>query len=63
MPATETAPAGGVPTTWQRVPLAPGVELHYIMSGDARTNELVDRLAEAAGRILAAMPENNGEAI
>lgn len=56
LPATESAP-----TTWQRVPLAPGVELHYLMSGDARTNELVDRLVEAAGRILAEMPENNGE--
>jgi hypothetical protein len=33
------------------------------MSGDARTNELVDRLVEAAGRILAAMPESNGEEI
>jgi DNA-binding transcriptional MerR regulator len=58
LPATEAAP-----TTWQRVPLAPGVELHYIMSGDARTNELVDRLVEAAGRILAEMPEKHGEEI
>ncbi|HEX6608336.1 MAG TPA: MerR family transcriptional regulator [Chloroflexia bacterium] len=56
LPAIEPAP-----TTWQRVPLAPGVELHYLMSGDARTNELVDRLVEAAGRILAEMPESNGE--
>jgi hypothetical protein len=62
LPASE-APATGTPTTWQRVPLAPGVELHYLMSGDARTNELVDRLVEAAGRILAEMPENNGEEI
>jgi DNA-binding transcriptional MerR regulator len=58
LPATEAAP-----TTWQRVPLAPGVELHSIMSGDARTNELVDRLVEAAGRILAEMPEKHGEEI
>jgi DNA-binding transcriptional MerR regulator len=58
LPATEPAP-----TTWQRVPLAPGVELHYLMRGDARTNELVDRLIEAAGHILAAMPENKGEEI
>ena len=58
LPATEAAA-----TTWQRVPLAPGVELHYLMSDDARTNELVDRLVETAGRILAEMPENNGEEI
>jgi DNA-binding transcriptional MerR regulator len=48
------------PTSWQRVQLGEGIELHYIASTDARFNEMVTRLIEAAHRILDEGP-GNGE--
>ncbi len=39
-------------STWQRVSLAPGIELHYLLTGDARVMERVTMLIEAARRIL-----------
>jgi hypothetical protein len=47
--------------TWQRVLLAPGVELHYLATGDARFHETVARLIEAARHMLEATPEKAGE--
>jgi DNA-binding transcriptional MerR regulator len=41
---------------WQRVPLAPGIELHYQLLGDAQFNEIVARLIEVARHILEAFP-------
>jgi DNA-binding transcriptional MerR regulator len=48
------------PTSWQRVQLGEGIELHYLASQDARFNEMVSRLIEAAHRILDEGP-GNGE--
>jgi len=62
---TETAPlpdrGQAAPTTWQRIALAPGIELHVAATGDARQHQIVDRLVEAAGRILADPPEKDRE--
>lgn len=44
-------------STWQRLTLTPGVELHYLTTGEARIKHVVDRLLEAAGPILEAFPE------
>jgi hypothetical protein len=49
------------PTTWQRIALAPGIELHVAAPADARQNHIVARLIRAAGRILAEPPEKEGE--
>jgi DNA-binding transcriptional MerR regulator len=43
--------------TWQRISLAPGIELHYTVSDDARFNKIVERLVEAAVHLLEALPE------
>lgn len=53
-PATreDTAAYIDQPATWQRVTLAPGIELHYVLSGDAHHTETVARLLEAARHIL-----------
>jgi len=48
------------PTSWQRVQVGEGIELHYLASDDARFNEMVTRLIEAAHRILDEGP-GNGE--
>jgi DNA-binding transcriptional MerR regulator len=48
------------PTSWQRVQLGEGIELHYLASDDSRFNEMVTRLIEAAHRILDEGP-GNGE--
>jgi DNA-binding transcriptional MerR regulator len=54
-PAEPTLP---VPSdTWQRISLAPGIELHYTVSDDARFNAIVERLVEAAVHILEELPE------
>jgi DNA-binding transcriptional MerR regulator len=47
--------------TWQRISLAPGLELHYAATGDARFNTLVERLVEAAVHILDEFPEKAAE--
>jgi DNA-binding transcriptional MerR regulator len=52
-----TVPA---PTSWQRVQLGEGIELHYVTSTDARFNNMVSRLIDAAHRILDEGP-GNGE--
>jgi DNA-binding transcriptional MerR regulator len=44
-------------TTWRRVALAPGIELHYLASGDARVDRLATRIAEAATHILEESPD------
>jgi DNA-binding transcriptional MerR regulator len=48
------------PTSWQRVKLGEGIELHYVATGDARFNEMVMRLIESARRVLDEGP-GNGE--
>jgi DNA-binding transcriptional MerR regulator len=59
-----SAPAAGKggtwpePEPWQRVTLAPGIELHYIPSDDARFNELVSRVIQAARPLPDQTPEN-----
>jgi hypothetical protein len=45
--------------TWQRVLLAPGIELHYAVTGDAAFNQKVARLIEAAAKALEEAPEHN----
>jgi DNA-binding transcriptional MerR regulator len=52
--------SGGSATAWQRVQLGEGIELHYLASDDARFNEMVARLVEAAHLILDEGP-GNGE--
>lgn len=54
--------SGDIPAAvpWQRVTLAPGIELHYIPGDDARLNELVSRIIQAA-RPLPEPPPENGE--
>jgi DNA-binding transcriptional MerR regulator len=54
----EQAPAGVQASTWERIDLGEGVELHYPAQADARTREKVARLIEAARRILGKDPEN-----
>jgi hypothetical protein len=54
------AVAGTSPSSWERVNLGEGVELHYPAQADARTRGNVARLIEAARRILGKDP-GNGE--
>jgi DNA-binding transcriptional MerR regulator len=54
----EQAPAGGQASTWERIDLGEGIELHYPARADARTRDKVARLIEAARRILGNNPEN-----
>ncbi|HYO50788.1 MAG TPA: helix-turn-helix domain-containing protein [Chloroflexia bacterium] len=51
------------PATWQRVTLAPGIELHYILSGDAHHTDTVARLLDAARHILDEGPGKDTEEI
>jgi DNA-binding transcriptional MerR regulator len=54
----------GDATTWRRVTLTPGIELHYATdetTADARANLIVGRLIEAARRILEELPEKETE--
>ncbi len=60
VPAQAAAPEAA-PSTWQRVPLAPGVELHYITPGTPRQRHFVARLRDAASRIWDALPEKDVE--
>ena len=46
------------PTTWERVSLGEGVELHYLAGGSAHVKGKVARLIEAARHILGKDPEN-----
>jgi DNA-binding transcriptional MerR regulator len=57
-PAAEESSTLPEPEQWQRVTLAPGVELHYIPSDDARLNELVTRIIQAARPLPEDTPEN-----
>ena len=41
-----------MPTSWQRVQLGEGIELHYVATADARFNEMVMRLIDTARRVL-----------
>lgn len=51
---TSTPPAQGAPAgVWQRVALAPGVELHYQPSGDKARDSAIARLIGAAARLFA----------
>jgi DNA-binding transcriptional MerR regulator len=52
-PEADVEPAA---TTWQRVTLTPGIELHYLASGDARIDRLAARISEAAKHILEESP-------
>jgi DNA-binding transcriptional MerR regulator len=49
------------PATWQRVTLAPGIELHYALSGDAHHTQTVARLLDAARHILDEGPGKDTE--
>lgn len=51
------------PATWQRVTLAPGIELHYVHSGDAHHTETVARLLDAVRHILDEGPGKDTEEI
>ncbi|HYP39356.1 MAG TPA: helix-turn-helix domain-containing protein [Chloroflexia bacterium] len=51
------------PATWQRVTLAQGIELHYVLSGDAHHTETVARLLDAARHILDEGPGKDTEEI
>ena len=51
------------PATWQRVTLAPGIELHYTLSGDAHHTDTVARLLDAARHILDDGPGKDTEEI
>lgn len=51
------------PATWQRVTMAPGIELHYTLSGDAHHTETVARLLDAARHILDEGPGKDTEEI
>ena len=55
--ASTAQPVAGQETTWRRVALAPGIELHFQQTNDARINETVARLLEAAARVLEKLPE------
>lgn len=57
-PAEASGEALPAPEPWQRVTLAPGIELHYIPSDDARFNELVSRIIQAARYLPEQTPEN-----
>jgi hypothetical protein len=57
-PAADVSGTLPEPEPWQRVTLAPGVELHYIPSDDARLNELVTRIIQAARPLPEQTPEN-----
>ena len=58
--AESPSAAHGPPSTWERVHLGEGVELHYPAGTNARTGGKVARLIEAARRILGKDP-GNGE--
>jgi DNA-binding transcriptional MerR regulator len=62
-PATRQDQAAYIdqPATWQRVTLAPGIELHYAQSGDAHHTETVARLLDAARHILDEGPGKDTE--
>jgi DNA-binding transcriptional MerR regulator len=51
------------PATWQRVTLAPGIELHYTQSADAHHTEAVAWLLDAARHILDEGPGKDTEEI
>jgi DNA-binding transcriptional MerR regulator len=57
---TEKGEGAHTPTSWQRVKLGEGIELHYAATGDTRFNEMVMRLIETARRVLDEGP-GNGE--
>ena len=57
-PAADVSGTLPAPVPWQRVTLAPGIELHYIPSDDARLNELVSRIIQAAHPLPDRSPEN-----
>ncbi len=59
-PATER-PTPGQSEQWQRITLAPGIELHYTITDDARFNDIVERLVQAATHILDQVPEKAAE--
>jgi DNA-binding transcriptional MerR regulator len=54
-------PSGEAPTTWQRVSLGDGVELHVPAEGDAHLKHKVAQLIEAARRILGREQEDGPE--
>lgn len=56
----EQSGVAGRPSTWERVSLGDGVELHYPTGANADTRGKVARLIEAARRILG-MDPGNGE--
>ena len=43
---------------WQRITIAPGIELHFVLTDDAQTNSIAAQILEAAQEIL---EENTGE--
>ena len=52
MIAAETGSDDASGSVWRRVTLAPGVELHYQLSGDRRRDEAIAHLIRAASSIL-----------
>jgi|SRR5579859_371482 len=56
------APEPAAPaSTWQRIVLAPGLELHHVVPVDARLSTIIARLVEAVRQILESVPEQTGE--
>lgn len=59
--APQSAPPPADETTWHRVTVAPGVELHFHASVSARVRAVLSRLIKAVGDILESTPEKEIE--
>ena len=59
--AAPEAPQQGGESTWHRVTIAPGVELHFHASVQARVRSVLSRLIAAVGNILESSPEKETE--
>ena len=59
--AAQEAPQPDEESTWHRVTIAPGVELHFHASVQARVRRVLSRLIAAVGTILETSPEKENE--
>lgn len=57
-PPSQPTLTPGQEALWQRITLAPGIELHHLLNLDPRTKQIVERLMEAAHNIVGKLPEN-----
>ncbi len=55
-PAASGPPPAPSSTVWQRVLLAPGVELHYQLTGDPDRDAAIARLIAESARLLSGLP-------